>query len=348
MIYKIFFDEDVKQELEQWKKSKGQSHLSSKYKKDNHPTYSDPGYGWFGSDEIGWTFYPSPRQMQNRTFDEYVEYWKKAEPNSTLNYGGRTYVNTPIAYHKEGGSMNVIPEGSLHARLHHMEDADGLTKKGIPVVDNEGNQQAEIELNEIIFRKEVTNKLEELSKDGSNKAAEEAGRLLVKEIFENTDDRTGLIKEITGNDGVLKAEFGAAMPEYVKWMQSVIDSQKTNTSTTGNKLNSISNVLTGINQTVATAGDILAQVEAGKKKKEEDFQKALKEGFSQARWIEKQKLDYQDSVAQLLEQQKNPTFYQQQSFEKCGEIPSFEDFMKSKLADMIAEYYRTYGGKQND
>jgi hypothetical protein len=36
--------------------------------------------------------------------------------------------------------MNVIPEGSLHARLHHMEGADNLTKKGIPVVDNEGNQ----------------------------------------------------------------------------------------------------------------------------------------------------------------------------------------------------------------
>jgi hypothetical protein len=35
---------------------------------------------------------------------------------------------------KEGGKMNVIPEGSLNARLHHMENADGLTKKGIPVV----------------------------------------------------------------------------------------------------------------------------------------------------------------------------------------------------------------------
>jgi hypothetical protein len=35
---------------------------------------------------------------------------------------------------KEGGKMNVIPEGSLHARLHHMENAEGLTKKGIPVV----------------------------------------------------------------------------------------------------------------------------------------------------------------------------------------------------------------------
>jgi hypothetical protein len=33
----------------------------------------------------------------------------------------------------------VIPEGNLHARLHHMEDADNLTKKGVPVVDKDGN-----------------------------------------------------------------------------------------------------------------------------------------------------------------------------------------------------------------
>ena len=110
---------------------------------------------------------------------------------------GELFTLRPQAF-KQGGQMNLIPEGSLHARLHHMEDADGLTKKGIPVVDNDGNQQAEIEVNEIIFRKEVTDKLEELAKDGSNKAAEEAGRLLVEEIFENTDDRTGLIEEVTG------------------------------------------------------------------------------------------------------------------------------------------------------
>lgn len=95
---------------------------------------------------------------------------------------------------KEGGKMNVIPEGSLHARLHHMENADGLTKKGIPVVSiQEGEQQAEIELNEIIFRLEVTKKIEKLMEDGSESAAIEAGKLLVEEIFENTDDRTGLI-----------------------------------------------------------------------------------------------------------------------------------------------------------
>lgn len=103
---------------------------------------------------------------------------------------------------KEGGQMNVIPEGSLHARLHHMENADNLTKKGIPVVDNNGNQQAEIEHSEIIFTKEVTEKLEELYKkfksdEYTNKEKEgfaiEAGKLLSKEIIENTDDRVGLL-----------------------------------------------------------------------------------------------------------------------------------------------------------
>ena len=101
---------------------------------------------------------------------------------------------------KKGGRMNVIPEGSLHARLHHMENAEGLTKKGIPVVSiaegGEMEQQAEIELNEIIFNLDVTTELEKLMKDGSDNAAIEAGKLLVKEIFENTDDRTGLLKQL--------------------------------------------------------------------------------------------------------------------------------------------------------
>lgn len=107
-----------------------------------------------------------------------------------------------VAFKKEGGTFNVIPEGALHKNKHHMEDAEGLTKKGIPVVTEEGGelvQQAEIEKNEIIFRLEVTNKLEELlkkyseSKDDS--LAIEAGKLLTDEIMHNTVDNTGLIKE---------------------------------------------------------------------------------------------------------------------------------------------------------
>lgn len=98
---------------------------------------------------------------------------------------------------------NVIPEGALHKNRHHMEHAEGLTKKGIPVVDNEGNQQAEIENSEIIFNLKVTKQLEEYykvfySEESSNKekeqAAIDAGKLLVYEILENTDDRMGLIE----------------------------------------------------------------------------------------------------------------------------------------------------------
>lgn len=110
-----------------------------------------------------------------------------------------------VKSHKEGGQMNVIPEGSLHARLHHMEGADNLTKKGIPVVDNEGNQQAEVERSEIIFNKEVTDKLEELLKKFNSEEytakekddfAIEAGKLLSTQIIENTDDRAGLINKV--------------------------------------------------------------------------------------------------------------------------------------------------------
>ena len=114
---------------------------------------------------------------------------------------------TIVDFFEEGGKAgesgeeptnqkNVIPEGALHARKHHMENTEGLTQKGIPVIDDKGEQQAEIELNEIIFNLEVTQKLEELCKDGSDEAAIEAGKLLVQEILFNTEDRTGLIKTL--------------------------------------------------------------------------------------------------------------------------------------------------------
>ncbi len=102
---------------------------------------------------------------------------------------------------QNGGSINVIPDGALHARKHNM-DVDGITKKGIPVVsekDGEIEQQAEIEKEEIIFRLEVTQKLEELEKkfyseestqEEKDECALEAGKLLVNEILYNTQDNT--------------------------------------------------------------------------------------------------------------------------------------------------------------
>lgn len=117
--------------------------------------------------------------------------------------GWPEFFNQKPTKYKEGGSINVIPEGALHARKHNM-DMEGITKKGIPVIsDKEGGeveQQAEIEREEIIFRLEVTKKLEELEKkfyddDTSQKekdeCALEAGKLLVEEILYNTQDNTG-------------------------------------------------------------------------------------------------------------------------------------------------------------
>ena len=109
--------------------------------------------------------------------------------------GGKTKEELETPKIEETTQKNLIPEGALHKNKHHMEHTEGLTQKGIPVVDNDGEQQAEIELNEIIFTLEVTKKLEELYKEGTDEAAIEAGKLLVKEILFNTDDRTNLISK---------------------------------------------------------------------------------------------------------------------------------------------------------
>jgi hypothetical protein len=102
--------------------------------------------------------------------------------------------------------MSVIPEGALHARKNNMEGAgEDITNKGIPVVDNKGEQQAEIERNEVIFSKKITDKIEELYKKYSSeetkesekdKIAIEMGKIITCELMNNTDDRTGLIEEV--------------------------------------------------------------------------------------------------------------------------------------------------------
>lgn len=104
---------------------------------------------------------------------------------------------------KQGGQMNVIPEGALHARKNNMEGAgEDFTAKGIPVVDNQGEQQAEIEREEVIFTKDLTEFLEENMKkyneENSDKdaIAIKVGKRLAKELLTNTDDRTNLIEKV--------------------------------------------------------------------------------------------------------------------------------------------------------
>ena len=123
------------------------------------------------------------------------------------NYFGRNpYPNSPQTF-KQGGQMNVIPEGALHARKNNMELAkEGeVTHKGIPVVDNEGNQTAEVEKEEWTMTKELTEAVEEWCKkyydeETSQKEKDElaikCGKRICKELLHNTDDRAGLIERM--------------------------------------------------------------------------------------------------------------------------------------------------------
>lgn len=192
------FELAPKEELEAWRTSSvedlrnGKNHLNSVYlnpktgiyefmKAKNHPTLKY---------ELEWYNSKDPEAIKFRNAYD-------------LDMSGDYYKYVPKKF-AEGGTVNVIPDGALHAHKHHLEDIspeyEQVTSKGIPVVtEEEGGklkQHAEIERNEIIFRLEVTKKLEELMKDGSDDAAIEAGKLLAHEIINNTVDNTGLMEVI--------------------------------------------------------------------------------------------------------------------------------------------------------
>ena len=192
------FELAPREELEAWRTSSisdlknGKNHLNSVYldpktgiyefmKAKNHPTLKYE-LEWFNSDD------PEAVQFRN---------------NYDLDNSGDYYKYVPKKF-AEGGKVNVIPDGALHAHKHHLEDIspeyEQVTSKGIPVVtEEEGGklkQHAEIERNEIILRLEVTKKLEKLMKDGSDDAAIEAGKLLAHEIINNTVDNTGLMEVV--------------------------------------------------------------------------------------------------------------------------------------------------------
>ena len=141
-----------------------------------------------------------------RTFNEEKDCWTYSK-NTQKRENTSQIDEQQINSFKDGGQMSVIPEGALHARKNEMELAKegAITHKGIPVVDNKGEQQAEIERNEVIFSKSVTDKIEELykkytdyeySQKEKDEVAIEMGKIITCELMTNTDDRTGLIEEV--------------------------------------------------------------------------------------------------------------------------------------------------------
>ena len=131
-----------------------------------------------------------------------------------------------VSKFQNGGSL--IPSGALHKNKHNIEsvnsDLDGeITKKGIPVIsyaekgdileyEKDGKtpkvlaeggeviQHAEIEVGEIILNISLTKKLIELMNKGTNDDMIHAGKLLAREIMEDTTDNTGLIEKTIGNE----------------------------------------------------------------------------------------------------------------------------------------------------
>ena len=166
-------------------------------KSSNHPTFQKE-IEWYNSDDA-------------KSFREKYILRSKDDQGVPLVY--YQYIpNNPQAF-KQGGQMNLIPEGALHARKNNMEGAGkDFTAKGIPVMTADSKEQvAEIEKNEIVFNKEVTNFIEEnykkfYSDESSSSEKDElaikVGKRLVKEILKNTDDRTGLIEEVANKNNL--------------------------------------------------------------------------------------------------------------------------------------------------
>ena len=114
------------------------------------------------------------------------------------------------------GTPNVLPTGELHKNKHDL-DLEHITKKGIPVVTVDDDsaetfndvkaqeqsiqQHAEVEKEEVIFNKSLTDYIEEARKkwhesgEKDNDLLLEVGKRLTKELLYNTTDKAGLIEK---------------------------------------------------------------------------------------------------------------------------------------------------------
>lgn len=182
-------------------------------KSSSHPTVQKE-LDWYNSNSPDAVEFRNNYELQ-RT-EPYWKYVRRKSDTISHKEGGQMQVKTTeilivepeliedgVDLFKDGGAINIIPEGALHAHKHNM-DMEGITPKGIPVISNkeggEVEQQAEIEREEIIYRKAVTEELEKLckiyyseetSQKEKDEAALKAGKLLVKETLYNTIDNTG-------------------------------------------------------------------------------------------------------------------------------------------------------------
>ena len=184
-------------------------------KSSSHPTIQKE-LDWYNSDD-GADFRSQYELVKTEPYYKYVKRKTPIKQETPQHRNGGSIIELTsettislvdplnVPEFQNGGSINVIPDGALHARKHNM-NLDGITEKGIPVVSEKDNgkieQQAEIEKEEVIFRLKVTQKLEELEKkyyseEASQKEKDEyaleAGKLITEELLHNTKDNAGLL-----------------------------------------------------------------------------------------------------------------------------------------------------------
>jgi hypothetical protein len=91
----------------------------------------------------------------------------------------------------EPDSVNVVVKGKLHKENNNLGNKD----KGVPVITPDGEKTYEVEKQEIILRKSLTDAIEEAresyksSKD--NQILDSLGKLVAQELLTNTQDNDG-------------------------------------------------------------------------------------------------------------------------------------------------------------
>ena len=195
--------------------------LIQDFNKPGQPNIPGHTVMYVGKDEEGFPLYSySSGDSDSKSMHNYARYNFDSTKMNVYKYIGTPAERAAweeeyramypeVEAFKQGGQMSVIPEGALHARKNNMEGAgEDFTAKGIPVVDNDGEQQAEIEKEEIIFSKSVTDKVEDLfkkyesdetSQSKKDEIAIKMGKIITRELMTNTDDRTGLIEDIAND-----------------------------------------------------------------------------------------------------------------------------------------------------
>ena len=92
---------------------------------------------------------------------------------------------------EEPGKVNVVVKGKLHKENNNL----GKRDKGVPVITPDGTKTYEVEKQEIIFRKALTEAVEKVrdkhKNDPDDELLEKLGKIVAEELLHNTQDNDG-------------------------------------------------------------------------------------------------------------------------------------------------------------